>query len=108
MKTYKINRYSLLKADHPNNIKHGGVCLHFKELLPLIRTGSLTNIKDCPVTEVNVNNEKCFFMCPYTSPSQNHDVVQGFCTNFDLLVSKIMQNVQNSVPLIKIIPQVLN
>ena len=102
MKPDKINRYSLLKADHPNNIKHGGVCL------PLIRTGSLTNIKDCPVTEINVNNEKCFLMCPYKSLSQNHDVVQGFCTNFDLLVSKIMQNVENSVPLIKIIPQVLN
>ena len=30
----QINRYSLLRADHPNNIKRGGVCIYFKESLP--------------------------------------------------------------------------
>ena len=30
----QINGYSLLIADHSNNIKRGGVCTHFKELLP--------------------------------------------------------------------------
>ena len=32
----QINGYSLLRADHPNNIKRGGVCIYFKESLPLI------------------------------------------------------------------------
>ena len=41
----QINRYSLLRADHPNNIKRGGVCIYFKESLPLIRRNDLTNIK---------------------------------------------------------------
>ena len=57
----QINGYSLLGADHPNNIKHGGVCIYFKESLPLIRRNDLTNLKDCPVTGINVNNEKYFF-----------------------------------------------
>ena len=56
----QINAYSLLRADHPNNIKRGGVCIYFKESLPLIRRNDLTNIKDCIVTEINVNNEKFF------------------------------------------------
>ena len=30
----QINGYSLLRADHPNNIKRGGVCIYFKESLP--------------------------------------------------------------------------
>ena len=54
----QINGYSLLRADHPNNIKRGGVCIYFKESLPLITKNDLTNLKDCLVTEINVNNEK--------------------------------------------------
>ena len=85
----QINGYSLLRADHPNNIKRGGVCIYFKESLPLIRRNDLTNIKDCIVTEINVNNEKCFFTCLYRSPSQSHDELERFCANFDLLLSNI-------------------
>ena len=30
----QINGYPLLRADHPNDIKRGGVCIYFKESLP--------------------------------------------------------------------------
>ena len=30
----QINRYSLLRADYPNDIKRGGVCTNLKESLP--------------------------------------------------------------------------
>ena len=107
----QINGYSLLRADHANNIKGGGVCIFFKESLPLIRRNDLTNLKDCIVTEINVNNDKCFFTCLYRSPSQSHDELERFCANFDLLLSNIndlyptcsivlvilMQNAQNGV-----------
>ena len=63
-----INGYSLLRVDHPNNINRGGVCMYFKESLPLIRRSDLSNMKECLVTEINVNNEKCFFICLYRSP----------------------------------------
>ena len=55
----------LLRADHPNYIKRGGVCIYFKESLSLIRQNGLTNIKDCLVTEISVNNEQCSFSCVY-------------------------------------------
>ena len=84
-----INGYSLLRADHPNDIKQWGLCICFKESLPLIRRNDLTNIKDCIVTEISVNNEKCFFTCLYRSPSQSHDELERFCANFDLLFSNI-------------------
>ena len=85
----QINGYSLLRADHPNDIKCGGVCLYFKESLPLIRRNDLTNIKDCLVTEINVNNEKCFFTFLYRSPSQGHYELKRFRINFDLLLFEI-------------------
>ena len=55
----------LLRADHPNYIKRGGVCIYFKESLSLIRQNDLTNIKDCLVTEISVNNEQCSFTFVY-------------------------------------------
>ena len=85
----QINGYSLLRADNPNDIKPGGVCIYFKESLPLIRRNDSTNIKDCLATDIIVNNEKCFFTGLYRSPSQNHDDLERFCTNFDLLLSNI-------------------
>ena len=60
-------------------------------------------MKDCIVTEINVNNKKCFFTCLYRSPSQSHEELERFCANFDL-----MQNSQNGVPLTEIIQWVLN
>ena len=79
----QINGYSLLRTDHPNHIKRGGV----KESLSLIRRNHLTNLNDFLVAEINVNNEICFFTCLYWSLSQNHDEPEHFCTNFDLLLS---------------------
>ena len=56
----QVNGYSLITADHLNDIKRGGVCIYFKESLPLIRRNDLTNITDCLATEININNEKYF------------------------------------------------
>ena len=69
----QTNEYSLLTADHPNDIKCGGVCIYFEVLLSLMRRNDLTNIKDYLITEINVNKEKCFFTCLYKSPNQSHD-----------------------------------
>ena len=56
-----INGYSLLRADHPGNGRHGGVCLYFKEHLPLIRRNDLNILEECLMTEIIVEKEKCFF-----------------------------------------------
>ena len=85
----QINGYSLLRAHHSNNIKRGGVCICFKESLSLITRNALTNLKEFLVTEINVNNEKCFYTNLYRSPGQNNDELECFCTNFDILLFNI-------------------
>ena len=106
-----INGYSLLKVDHPNNIKQEGVCMYFKESLLLIRRNDLSNMEEYLVTEINANNKKCFFKCLRRSLSQIHKELESFCFNLDLLLSNIndqhsvcsmvMQNVRNSPLLTK-------
>ena len=63
--------------------------MYFKESLPLIRRNDLTDVKDCLVTEINVNNEKCSFTFFYRSPNQSHNELERFCTDFDFLLSNI-------------------
>ena len=57
MKT-QTNGYSLLRADRPNDIERGVVCIYFKKSLPLIKGNDLTNIKYSLVTETNINTKK--------------------------------------------------
>ena len=80
-----INGYSLLRADHPSNSKRGGVCLYFKEHLPLIRRNDLSILQECLVTEIIVGNEKCFFTCLYGSQNQNHEELENLSSNLDPL-----------------------
>ena len=87
-----INGYSLLRADHPSNSKRGGVCLYFKEHLPLIRKNDLSMLHECLMTESIVDNEKKNLTCLYRSPNQNHEELDNFSSNLDLLFSSINDN----------------
>ena len=53
-----INGYSLLQANHPSNTKHGGVCMYYKEYLPLTRRNDFPNPQECLATEITVGKEK--------------------------------------------------
>ena len=45
--------------------------MYLKESLSLIKLSDLNNMKEYLVTEINVNNEKCFFTCLYRSSNQS-------------------------------------
>ena len=87
-----INWYLLLRADHTSNGKRGGVCLYFKEHLPLIRRNDLNIMQEFLLTEIIVDNEKCFFTYIYRSPNQNHEELENFNSNLNLLLSNINEN----------------
>ena len=86
--------------DHPSNSKRGGVYLHFKEHLPLIRRNDLSILQECLVTGIIADNEKYFFT--YRSPSQNHEELENFSSNVDLLLSNINDNHSTSTCSVRI------
>ena len=59
-----IAGYSLLRVDLPSNTKKGGVCIYYKDFPSLIQKDDITDLKECFVTEIIVDNEKCFFYMP--------------------------------------------
>ena len=60
--------YNLIRADHLDNIKRGGICLNFKKSLAL-RYVEWSHITECPLCEVNVKGQVGFIIVIYRSPS---------------------------------------
>ena len=46
-------------------------------------------MKECLVTEININNKKCFITCLCRSQSQSHKELESFCSSLDSLLSNI-------------------
>ena len=84
-----IKVYSMIRVDHPSNTKRGGVCVYYKEYLPLIRKVYICKLNECIVTEITVNDEKCFLTCLYKSPNQNQEQFESFCKNLIDVLSHI-------------------
>ena len=50
-----INGYKLLRADHPDNVKRGGVCLYYKGNLTL-QLADTPYVEQCILCEINIQN----------------------------------------------------
>ena len=81
----EVDGYNLVRADHPDNIKRGGVCIYYKESLP-VRVISLPYLKEDLVLEMNDNNKKMIVSVIYRSPSQNNREFDSFLLNFGQLL----------------------
>ena len=92
----KIDGYNLIRSDHSSDSKKGEVCIYYKEHIPLILRD---DINTCLVTEIRSKNEKCFLTCIHRSPSQNQDKFKNFCTNLDILLN----NINDELPLCSIV-----
>ena len=84
-----IPGYILLRTGHPSNTKRGGVCIYYKDHLPIIKRNDLCQLHECMVTEMRIGKNKCFFTCLYRSPSQTSDEFEDFCTDLNLFLSNI-------------------
>ena len=56
-----IKDYNLVRADHPSNKKREGVCMYYKEHLPIIERDDLCTLKECLVTVIIVDKKNFFF-----------------------------------------------
>ena len=72
----------MMRADHPSNTKRGGVCLYYKEDLPIIRR-DISNLKKMLSYRNTIKNQQCFLTCLYRSPSQSCEQFQSFCDSPD-------------------------
>ena len=100
----KIKIYKLIRSDHPSGSKKGGVCVYYKEHIPLVKRDDLCILSNCLVTEIRLENQKFFLTCLYRSASQIQHEFENFCTNLDTLTDHI----NNELPICSVINGDLN
>ena len=79
---------NLVRADHPNNVKQGGVCIYCKESLT-VRVINFPHLLEALLLELNNQNKKIIILSLYRSLSQNSKEFKSFLTNFEHLLSDI-------------------
>ena len=80
------------RADCPSANEHrkGGVCLYYKEYLPIKNRPELTKLKETIVCEIKLKNKKIFYILTYRSPSQVLAAdVESYCIELQSTLNKI-------------------
>ena len=83
-----IEGYTLIRADHPDNIKRGGVCIYYKKSLP-VQIINQNYLKEALLLEMSYNNKKLIVSVIYCSPSQSTDEFDSFLSNVANLLNDI-------------------
>ena len=83
-----IKGFKLVRVDHPNNIKRGGVCAYARDFLP-VRIVSNHHLSECLNLEINLKSKKGYLLSLYRSPNQNPDEFELSLTNLENLLADI-------------------
>ena len=86
----EISGYTLVSSDHPSNTKREGVCLYYKNNLPL-RVINIGYLNECLTLELTFGDKICNFAVLYRSPSQSQDVFENFSDNFEMTLDILAQ-----------------
>ena len=78
----EVQGYDLIRVYHPSNVKRGGVCICYKNHLPLKLT-DINFLHECLTIELNIKNKLCVLVALYRSPSQLHNEFFSFITNLE-------------------------
>ena len=78
----EVQAYHLITADNPSNVKRGGVCIYYKNHLPL-KLININFLHECLTFELNIKNKLCMLFALYRSPSQSHNEFSSFITNLE-------------------------
>ena len=72
------------------NTKRGGVCLYYKNNLPL-RVINIGYLNECLTLELTIGDKICNFVVLYRSPSQSQDDFETFSSNFEMTLDILAQ-----------------
>ena len=75
----------MVRENHPNNVKRGGVCAYIRESLP-DRNFSNSYLSKSVTLEVTISNKNESVITLYRSPSQISDEFQSFISNLEKLL----------------------
>ena len=83
--------YDLFRADHPSNTKRCGVCIYYRNSLPL-KILNIPYLHERINFEIRIGGKLCRFVSLFCSPSQSQDDFKSFANNFDLNIDTAIAN----------------
>ena len=86
-----IAGYDLYRAYHPSSVKRGGVCIYYKNFLPL-KVIDIQYLQECINFKMKIGEKLCKFIVLYRSPNQSQDELETFPKNFELNFDTILAN----------------
>ena len=82
--------YDLIRGDHPSNSKRGGVCVYYRNSLPL-KILDIFYLQECIVFDLKIGNKFFKIVSLYRSPNQSQDEFETFINNFELILDKLFE-----------------
>ena len=79
----EILGYYLIRSDHSTNKKRGGICIYYKNFLPLKVTG-IPLLEECIAFDLIISNKLCSFVALYRSRIQSQDDFAKCHDNFEM------------------------
>ena len=86
----EISGYDLIRTDHPSNSKRRGVCVYYRNSLPL-KILDIFHFQECIVFELKAGNKFCKIVSLYRSSNQSQDELETFTNNLELILDKIFE-----------------
>ena len=71
------------RSDKPAQIRNGGVCLYFKEGLPILERSDLETLPETIVAEIKLNRKKIFFVLSYCHPGLTKEKIEEYTTGLE-------------------------
>ena len=85
-----IPGYNMSRADHPSGNRRGGVCIYYKESLP-IKMLNINYLQECICFDLKIGSKLCTIVSLYRSPSQSADEFDNFLNKLNLTMESITQ-----------------
>ena len=80
----------MVRADHPANSKRGGVCMYYKNCLPLTVL-DIRFLYESIVFDLQISDKQCSFISLYRSPNQSDDDFVLFLDHSELNLDTLAQ-----------------
>ena len=77
-----------LKSSTPDSRPRGGVCLYYKDNLPIKRRTDLELLGETICAEISLNRKKIIYILSYRSPSQNSAEFKMYMQQLQIIYSK--------------------
>ena len=89
----------IFRNDHPSNSKIGGLCLYYRDRLPIKHRMNLEHqhLQEVIIAEIIFAHKRIFFLTVYQSPTQTTEQFEGSINNLGITINRVQAERPNMI-----------